>query len=65
MDETSHENEVNRIIGENIRIRRCLKGLSQDALGNAVGVSFQQIASWWKTCWPACRSTIARRMPNR
>ncbi|MDR3514694.1 MAG: helix-turn-helix transcriptional regulator [Azospirillaceae bacterium] len=35
--------ETDRHIGDRIRVRRALLGLSQERLGDAVGVTFQQI----------------------
>ncbi len=32
-----------RAIGENIRVKRLAKGVSQVALGKSIGVSFQQV----------------------
>ena len=38
--------EVDRIVGERIRRRRILTGLTQDQLGEALGVSYQQIQKY-------------------
>ncbi len=46
MTENSHP--VDRIVGRNVRIMRGLKGLSQTALGDQVGVTFQQIQKYEK-----------------
>lgn len=39
---------VDRLVGQNIRIFRAAKGLSQTELGTAVGVTFQQIQKYEK-----------------
>lgn len=46
MTEKSHP--VDRIVGRNVRIMRGLRGLSQTALGDRVGVTFQQIQKYEK-----------------
>lgn len=38
--------ELDLVIGENIRSQRLKLGLSQAALGQAIGVSFQQIQKY-------------------
>ncbi len=42
------ENDVNKIIGKNIRIQRSLKGYSQEALGKLLGITFQQVQKYEK-----------------
>ena len=37
---------VDKLVGQNIRIFRTAKGLSQTKLGNVVGVTFQQIQKY-------------------
>jgi len=37
---------VDKLVGQNIRIFRTAKGISQTELGNAVGVTFQQIQKY-------------------
>src|SRR5271165_4363752 len=37
---------VDKLVGQNIRIFRNAKGISQTELGNAVGVTFQQIQKY-------------------
>ena len=37
---------VDRLVGKNIRIFRTAKGISQTVLGDAVGVTFQQIQKY-------------------
>jgi transcriptional regulator with XRE-family HTH domain len=37
---------VDKLVGKNIRIFRIAKGISQTTLGNAVGVTFQQIQKY-------------------
>jgi transcriptional regulator with XRE-family HTH domain len=37
---------VDRLVGQNIRIFRTAKGISQTVLGNSVGVTFQQIQKY-------------------
>lgn len=45
--ETSqHEDNLYNIVGERIRTQRTLLGLSQDDLGKAIGVSFQQVQKY-------------------
>jgi len=39
---------VDKLVGQNIRIFRTAKGISQTELGNAVGVTFQQIQKYEK-----------------
>jgi transcriptional regulator with XRE-family HTH domain len=38
--------QVDKVVGQNIRIFRNVKGISQIELGNAVGVTFQQIQDY-------------------
>ena len=38
--------KMNKVIGERIKAARKVKGLSQDDLGNLLGVSFQAVSSW-------------------
>jgi transcriptional regulator with XRE-family HTH domain len=38
--------EIDRVVGRNIRIFRAAKRMSQDGLGEAVGVTFQQIQKY-------------------
>lgn len=40
------DDEITRIIGRNIRDRRRIAGLSQQAIGDALGVSFQQVQKY-------------------
>lgn len=40
------ESAVDRHIGHRLRLRRLVLGMSQQALGDAVGVSFQQIQKY-------------------
>src|SRR5579871_6767012 len=39
---------VDKLVGQNIRIFRTAKGISQTELGNSVGVTFQQIQKYEK-----------------
>jgi transcriptional regulator with XRE-family HTH domain len=39
---------VDKLVGQNIRIFRMAKGISQTELGNSVGVTFQQIQKYEK-----------------
>lgn len=39
-------NKIDIIIGKTLKEKRILEGLSQEALGDAVGVSFQQIQKY-------------------
>lgn len=38
--------DEDKVIGENIKTQRLIKGLSQDDLGKAIGVSFQQVQKY-------------------
>ena len=40
------DTEVNKTIGRNIRIRRCLKGYSQSVLADRLRVTFQQVQKY-------------------
>lgn len=40
------ENPLDKIIGENVRQRRILSGMSQAQLGFGIGVTFQQISKF-------------------
>ena len=42
------EKDVNIIIGKNIRIRRSLKGYSQEAVAKRLGITFQQVQKYEK-----------------
>jgi transcriptional regulator with XRE-family HTH domain len=42
------EKDVNTIIGKNIRIRRSLKGYSQTAVAELLGIRFQQVQKYEK-----------------
>lgn len=42
------EKEINIVIGKNIRVRRSLKGYSQSALANSLGITFQQVQKYEK-----------------
>jgi transcriptional regulator with XRE-family HTH domain len=37
---------IDTLVGQNIRIRRLAKGLSQTALGDALGLTFQQVQKY-------------------
>lgn len=39
-------NDVDRLVGDRIRRRRILMGLTQDQLGEALGISYQQIQKY-------------------
>ncbi|SON56081.1 anaerobic benzoate catabolism transcriptional regulator [Hartmannibacter diazotrophicus] len=39
---------IDRIVGRNVRMMRALRGMSQTALGQQVGVTFQQIQKYEK-----------------
>jgi transcriptional regulator with XRE-family HTH domain len=39
---------VDVLVGRNIRIQRLKRGLSQEALGNALGITFQQVQKYEK-----------------
>ena len=38
--------KMNKVIGERIKAARLVKGLSQEKLGDLLGVSFQAVSSW-------------------
>ncbi len=38
--------EIDHLVGQNIRIFRIARGMSQTALGDAIGVTFQQIQKY-------------------
>ncbi len=40
------KSSIDAIVGKNIRLHRTHRGMSQDELGKAVGVSFQQIQKY-------------------
>ena len=46
MTETVHP--VDRLVGNNVRMLRTLRGISQSSLGEQVGVTFQQIQKYEK-----------------
>ena len=45
---TKRTEPVDKLVGQNIRIFRTANGISQTELGNAVGVTFQQIQKYEK-----------------
>lgn len=51
---------VDRLVGQNIRIFRTAKGISQTELGNSVGVTFQQIQKYEKGANRVGSSRLAR-----
>lgn len=44
----SRVDEIDKVVANNLRTRRLLKGLSQSELGDAIGVSIQQIQKYEK-----------------
>jgi transcriptional regulator with XRE-family HTH domain len=46
MPRVGRDRSVDKVIGENIHRRRRAAGMSQTELGNAVGVTFQQIQKY-------------------
>jgi len=40
--------EIDRYVGDRVRIRRKMQGMSQEGLGDALGLSFQQIQKYEK-----------------
>jgi len=42
------EDELNITIGKNIRVRRALKGYSQEAVAKHLGITFQQVQKYEK-----------------
>ena len=51
---------VDKLVGQNIRIFRMAKGISQTELGNSVGVTFQQIQKYEKGANRVSASTLVR-----
>ena len=51
---------VDKLVGQNIRIFRMAKGISQTELGNSVGVTFQQIQKYEKGANRVGSSRLAR-----
>lgn len=45
---TKSINPVDRAVGQNVQIFRIAKGISQTELGNAIGVTFQQVQKYEK-----------------
>ena len=45
---TKSENAIDRHVGARIRMQRIVRDISQTELGNAVGVSFQQVQKYEK-----------------
>ena len=43
---TKRIEQVDRVVGQNIRVFRNAKGISQTELGNAIGVTFQQVQKY-------------------
>ena len=50
MPKTSNKsaNRVDKLVGRNIRVHRLVRGLTQEALGEKLGVTFQQIQKYEK-----------------
>ncbi|MCA1515648.1 helix-turn-helix transcriptional regulator [Bradyrhizobium sp. NBAIM01] len=51
-------NEIDRIIGENLRFYRLMREITQEQLGLAVGLSFQQIQKYEKATNRIAVSTL-------
>ncbi len=47
-DATSHGTAINLHVGQRLRMRRTMLGLSQEAVGNGVGVASQQVQKYEK-----------------
>ena len=45
---TKSPNQIDRHVGSRVRMRRLLLGMSQEKLGEAVGVTFQQLQKYEK-----------------
>ncbi len=57
---TSRDKKIDRLIGETLRSRREKQGMSQTALGELLGVTFQQIQKYeW-----GINSVAAARIPD-
>lgn len=50
MPKTSNKsaNKVDKLVGRNIRVHRLVRGLTQEGLGEKLGVTFQQIQKYEK-----------------
>jgi transcriptional regulator with XRE-family HTH domain len=50
MAKTSNKsaNKVDKVVGRNIRVHRLVKGMTQEGLGEKLGVTFQQIQKYEK-----------------
>ncbi|MFN3877277.1 MAG: helix-turn-helix domain-containing protein [Brevundimonas sp.] len=46
MSQTEYEKRIDARIGQGVRVRREALGLSQKALGSAIGVTFQQLQKY-------------------
>src|SRR3954447_24522876 len=46
--DTEQRNAIDAIIGARIRLRRSARGLSQEKLGEALGLSYQQVQKYEK-----------------
>ncbi|MCC8978903.1 helix-turn-helix domain-containing protein [Bradyrhizobium acaciae] len=51
-------NEIDGIIGENLRFYRVMRKMTQEKLGRAVGLSFQQIQKYEKALSRIAVSTL-------
>ena len=47
-NEVRKVNEVDRAVGQRVRVRRLLLGMSQEALGERLGLTFQQVQKYEK-----------------
>lgn len=52
--------DIDRVIGANVRRERLAQGLSQEQLGEAIGVTFQQIQKYEKGTNRVAVSTLFR-----
>ena len=56
-------NPIDRHVGSRVRMRRMLVGMSQEKLGEALGLTFQQVQKYEKGTNRIGASRAARRSP--
>lgn len=54
------KNPIDVHVGSRVRLRRSLMGMSQEALGDALGLTFQQVQKYEKGTNRICASTLFR-----
>jgi transcriptional regulator with XRE-family HTH domain len=53
-------NPIDKIVGQNIRFQRIQKGISQEALANRLGITFQQVQKYEKGANRTSASRLAQ-----